>query len=375
MSVKQFRGRVQLACDTLSNFESTNPVLLLGELAIAVVPSETTGEKSTIFVKAGNGTDAFKNLPFLTAYAGDVYAWAKEPTKPEYDASEIKNLASYISSAGGDTNTTYQIVAGSNAHEFKFQSKEKDATSWTDEYTLTIPDEITYTVGSTNPGELTLTPSTGTAQTITIVDVTSSKADITKTSTKVPTAGAIAEYIEEQINAQVSRAFLPKGNVATVADLPATATASPGDVYHVVEDGGEYYLAEATDGTRSWEPLGSNIDLSNYYTKTEVDSKIPGTVTTTADGLMLSTDKAKLDALDENAEENVIDTVTKGGQAYTIADKTLPLADIAFTGNVMDLIQDADNTLVINSGNAQAITNDTNQLVLSGGTASTVSNS
>ena len=31
-------------------------------------------------LKIGNGTEAFKDLPWLSALAADVYPWAKEPS-------------------------------------------------------------------------------------------------------------------------------------------------------------------------------------------------------------------------------------------------------------------------------------------------------
>lgn len=58
-----------------------------------------------------------------------------------------------------------------------------------------------------------------------------------------------------------------KGVKATVAELPSTGN-TVGDVWHIsAASQGEY----AWDGTE-WQELGSVVDLSGYYTKSEVDA-------------------------------------------------------------------------------------------------------
>lgn len=70
--------------------------------------------------------------------------------------------------------------------------------------------------------------------------------------------------------------FKFKGIVATTSLLP-TLGVSTGDVYHVTENQGEYvYNISSENG---WEPLGSIYDLSNYYTKAEIDDFIQDLVT------------------------------------------------------------------------------------------------
>lgn len=62
------------------------------------------------------------------------------------------------------------------------------------------------------------------------------------------------------------------GSVATYAalELLDTTDFKPGYVYDVQEDGMDYaWTGEA------WNALGTHTDLSNYYTKTEVDALIP----------------------------------------------------------------------------------------------------
>lgn len=58
------------------------------------------------------------------------------------------------------------------------------------------------------------------------------------------------------------------GTVPTFADLP-TATASNGDMYNVADTGANYVWSE-TD--HAWDKLSENVDLSNFYTKSYIDS-------------------------------------------------------------------------------------------------------
>lgn len=63
----------------------------------------------------------------------------------------------------------------------------------------------------------------------------------------------------------VASVFTFKGSKSSFEELPAEA--SIGDVYLVGDK--EYVFVEGT-----WEELGYPIDLSNYYTKAEIDSKL-----------------------------------------------------------------------------------------------------
>lgn len=86
----------------------------------------------------------------------------------------------------------------------------------------------------------------------------------TANSTNPVTSGGIKTYVDNQASA----VYRYKGSVATYADLPSTGLAI-GDVYNVESDGSNY----AWTGTE-WDKLGGDVDLSNYYTKSEIDSMI-----------------------------------------------------------------------------------------------------
>lgn len=71
------------------------------------------------------------------------------------------------------------------------------------------------------------------------------------------------------VDNKLSSVYAFKGTKAKKTDLNSITTKAVGDVYNVTEDGMNY----AWDGS-AWDALGG--DLSKYYTKTEVDTKLGG---------------------------------------------------------------------------------------------------
>jgi hypothetical protein len=73
-----------------------------------------------------------------------------------------------------------------------------------------------------------------------------------------------ASQVETAINTKVASAYIYKGSVATYNDLPASGN-TVGDVYDVQSTGVNY----AWDGTK-WDALGSYVDTSLYWAKSEL---------------------------------------------------------------------------------------------------------
>lgn len=149
MSDKIFNTRISLKYDTLANWNDKNPQLRVGEVAVVVVPaaSGVVAQEPAILFKVGDGAKLFKELPFTSAIAGDVYDWAKAATKPTYSADEITGLADYISGKVQDTNTTYKLqVDADNARKFYLYSQELGSADWTLVSTVEIPAETVYTL-------------------------------------------------------------------------------------------------------------------------------------------------------------------------------------------------------------------------------------
>lgn len=147
--VKNLNTRIALKYDSYQNWQTHNPILLKGEIAIAELPvsenkpgvGEPNAEGSTpaiqnapnILIKVGDGTNHYNDLKFVSALAADVYSWAKAATKPTYSAGEITGLDNYISQTIQDTNTQYRIVAvDGSAYSYKLQKKDIGDAGYTD---------------------------------------------------------------------------------------------------------------------------------------------------------------------------------------------------------------------------------------------------
>lgn len=108
--------------------------------------------------------------------------------------------------------------------------------------------------------------------------------------------GKTLKTLVDDLKASVAAALDYKGTKDTYDDLPTEGN-KKGDVWNVVGAHGTTPAGTnyAWDGT-TWDPLGGTIDLSGYYTKTQVDAAI-------------STAKTELEAAD-TALEGQITTVT-----------------------------------------------------------------
>ena len=147
--VKNLNTRIALKYDSYQNWQTHNPILLKGEIAIAELP--INGNKDgvgvpnangstpaiqnapNILIKVGDGTNHYNDLKFVSALAADVYSWAKAATKPTYSAGEITGLDDYISQTIQDTNTQYRIVAvDGSAYSYKLQKKDIGEADYSD---------------------------------------------------------------------------------------------------------------------------------------------------------------------------------------------------------------------------------------------------
>ena len=85
---KQINTRIMLNHDSLTNWNESSLVLKPGEVGVAYVDVATKDSKGNIIhvptalLKVGenvaDSTKTFKDLPFMSALAADVYGWAKK---------------------------------------------------------------------------------------------------------------------------------------------------------------------------------------------------------------------------------------------------------------------------------------------------------
>lgn len=89
---------------------------------------------------------------------------------------------------------------------------------------------------------------------------------------------AVGENLEEKINNKVAGLLHWRGVKDTTDEIKAIAPAKKGDVWHSNEDGSEWVCTKedgiSTADATAWEELGTPINLSGYYTKTEVNEKV-----------------------------------------------------------------------------------------------------
>ena len=152
--------RIKHKYDSYSAWNTNNPVLERGEIAVVEIPtsSDFTNEPEgssrltppAIGVKIGDGNKRFKELPWIQSTAGDVYAWAKKETLDFSDLSE--DLIEELRTALPDTNTQYIFTYADN--KIKVQSKEigqTDPAQFKDVIEFTIDDtsKVSKVAGAT----------------------------------------------------------------------------------------------------------------------------------------------------------------------------------------------------------------------------------
>lgn len=134
--------------------------------------------------------------------------------------------------------------------------------------------------------------------------------------------GKALKTLVDELKASVAAALDYKGTKDTYEELPTEGN-KKGDVWNVVGAHGSIPAGTnyAWDGT-TWDPLGGTVDLSGYYTKSQVDDAISaakteleaadtaleGQITTVTNQLANKVDKAEGYSLISDADRNQITT-------------------------------------------------------------------
>lgn len=120
--------------------------------------------------------------------------------------------------------------------------------------------------------------------------------------------------VHEAINNKIVGLLNWRGVKETTDEIKAIALAKKGDVWHSNEDGSEWVCTEdiSTVNDSAWTELGTPIDLSGYYTKTEVDQKVKPL----ADSIGTDSDVASADgSVYARIAKNKADIATKANQS------------------------------------------------------------
>lgn len=281
MATTTLNTRIALKYDTLTNWNASEFILKKGEVAICSLANSETAEQSTppaVLLKVGDGVHKFRELPWASGLAADVYGWAKAATKPSYTPGEV----------GADS-------AGSAA------SALASAKAYTDQQIGALPAQAEYTLetGDTD-GSLVLK----------------------KDGVAVGNPAVVKGWATLLAKAQ-------KGvDDAAAAAAAAQAAQSTADGKYSKPAGGipKTDLAEAVQTS-----LGkADTALQNHQTVTLESGTNNGTVKITVNGT--ATDNVAVKGLKSAAytESSAYATAAQG----TKADNAMPKAGGAFTGAV-----------------------------------------
>ena len=281
MATTTLNTRIALKYDTLTNWNASEFILKKGEVAMCSLANSETAEQSTppaVLLKVGDGDHKFRELPWASGLAADVYGWAKAATKPSYTPGEV----------GADS-------AGSAA------SALASAKAYTDQKIGALPAQAEYTLetGGTD-GSLVLK----------------------KDGVAVGDAAVVKGWATLLAKAQ-------KGvDDAAAAAAAAQAAQSTADGKYSKPAGGipKTDLAEAVQTS-----LGkADTALQNHQTVTLESGTNNGTVKITVNGT--ATDNVAVKGLKSAAytESSAYATAAQG----TKADNAMPKAGGAFTGAV-----------------------------------------
>lgn len=361
MATKTLKTRIQLKYDTYTNWNTNNPILLKGEWAATVIPTTAQdGSSSTpvVMLKVGDGVvDAqgnitgtqFRDLPWASALASDVYSWAKKENPDYNDLINTPNatikftrgeevLGSFtldqtspdtveIPVGDVDTNTQYQLVL--NGHILKLQSRELTNRVWgkwedIKDQSFTLPDnDTTYTfaTGDTD-GTFKVTPSGGSAQNVKIknVMVSTGGAFSGAVTVQAPTEAmnpATKQYVDSAIEG------VSQFNYKVVTTLPTASADTMGTIYLVkhthntepevtvgTNDTYDEYLTIQNGSEYSWEKIGNtDIDLSGYYNSLlQIGSGVVTDVSEGASGQIMVT-RTSLTTADPTASGTATDFI------------------------------------------------------------------
>lgn len=320
MPENTLKTRILLKYDTYQNWIDSSLVLKKGEVAIAEIPGGTADTKLTppaIGIKVGDGENTFTNLNWIQAIAGDVSAWAKAAQKPEYAATEIKDLDTYIDGRVTADETLYKIVTENEGATYKLQKKGPS-----DEAYIDVEESIPIDLTSLN----TRIAALETGKQNKLEFITPYNAETNKVATKADIDSALQG---------LTGALKYKGSLDALPEN--TEGYENGDVIAV--DSKEYVCEDG-----AWRELG---DETSFAVKGSIkDSDI-------AEDANIS--QSKIAGLEDAlAEAGTIKKITVNGSDVTInEEKTaeIKLADIAIDGEVKNLKQ-TDTILVLNCGSA-----------------------
>ena len=408
MATKTLNTRIQLKYDTLANWQSEAEagkgallILKKGELGIVEVPTGSTAEQTTppaILFKVGDGIKKFKELPWTSALAADVYAWAKKANPDVADFTAVINKAreglisadSVVKSIEGmkgdvnlatkghlsksldnatktitistnfsseqeaaiDSGVTADKVQKYDGYDARITAAKKagdDAASALTAYETKNDaavakkvDKTTTVNGHALSGNVTIT-----AADVQLGNVQNKTLDtaVTADSGNYITSGAVKSYVDGAISG------VKQFRYEVVTELPTAAASTMGKIYLVAhthnpsdsqpDSYDEFITLESGTGTKTykWERIGNtDINLSDYV-KTLSGTADSGVITNLSkSGNTLTVTSTSLAVSAPTASGNAtafIDSVSQAANGkITATKKTIPTATASALGLV-----------------------------------------
>jgi hypothetical protein len=352
MAEKTIKTKILLRYDVLSAWNEANPWLKAGEVAIVAIPANSNElningtTPPQILFKVGEGY--FKDLPYASGKAADVYSWAKE-AKLSIAKSGEGNVVSGIewdaTANGGKGGIKFTTASVATSAELKGVQDRLTVIEGTGEKSrITLleeglaatdkliaeskavwekDDNTTYTF-SQNGKSFTVTPSEGEGKTITFDYLTADEIKAKIEAYDYQNAEAVKAIVESYKYTTIESLnnYYTKGEIDAKGFL--TEHQSLANYYNKTE--AEGLVSPKADKSYVDEELVKKANasaLNDYYTKTEIDGQV--------DGLELLI--SGLDTKLEGALEDIEDIYGENGEIATIK------------GNITDLTNNkADKT-------------------------------
>lgn len=298
---KILNTRILLKYDSYENWNSKNPTLLAGEIAIAkltTVAAVKPGENDTqapVLFKVGPG--AFNDLPWVSALAADVYAWAKKP-EAEFITWVNEQINHPVLSVKDEGTGKFITKIEVNDHEVIISRSNVDWNDIENVPTFANDNTVTTISAGEHMGEITDNGENGNhAYVINGKDWSDDIAEIEVFSTDIKTVNALGGIAANtDLNGLTTRQILNKLLFPYVDASVGNATATPnGGTY---ERGTTKTITQVKITiTKKSEPITS-VALYNGSTllaeKTGDDVKNGGTITFSGLNVVVPTDGNKL---------------------------------------------------------------------------------
>ena len=364
---KILNTRIQLKYDTLANWSSSTFILKAGELAIVSLGETKDGtvagdvNQHPVLFKVGDGNHTFAQLPYASALAADVYAWAK--------ASDVKLEGKTIKFVG--TNKEIAIPYITESEATTLINNALKAYSTTEQMNAAIKVETDRAVEAEGALDDKIDGVAGRVTTLEghVGDTTKGLLkDVADLKTAVGDGGSVATKIESAINAldsEKSQAAGVDGLALSITQVDGKITTISGSIaaetYDAYGAAAAAQAAAATDATNkansaqaaaatdATNKANAAKDAANTYTDGEID-KVEATIEKVVDGTTPVAKATNADQLGGTAAANYA-LKTYVDQAETDAVNTAKtyadnIKKEILTGDSTTELKDAYDTLV-----------------------------